>query len=63
MLLGLFVLYLLFFTGLLLGVYESMVLRPTPVIVPVEYGSYLNSLLNAGGMGVSNSMREPVMGW
>ena len=61
MLLGLFVLYLLFFTGLLLGVYESMVLRSTPVIVPVE--SYLNSLLNAGGMGVSNSMREPVMGW
>lgn len=63
MLLGLFVLYLLFFTGLLLGVYESMVLRSTPVIVPVEYVSYLNSLLNAGGMGVSNSMREPVMGW
>lgn len=63
MLLGLFVLYLLFITGLLWGVYESMVLRPTPVVVPVEYGSYLNSLLNVGGMGVSNSMREPVMGW
>lgn len=63
MLLGLFVLYLLFFTGLLWGVYESIVLLPTPVVVPVKYGSYLNSLLNAGGMGVSNSMRAPVMGW
>lgn len=63
MLLGLFVLYLLFFTGLLWGVYDSIVLRPTPVIVPVKYGSYLNSLLKAGGMGVSNSMRAPVMGW